>query len=329
MTATRAFIAVLLVLIAGMAVALVLQNRTIEAQHQALLAKSAEPQEQLDGGVVRASTVEGAPGDALASAAAEGVPVGTVTTDAKAHGATVNSTSSTRTTTTGKRESNVPSTGTQERQPDAAAPTDAKAGDDKWGYTRARKYIDLSEPMPGAGEVPWGRVGFSAWQEKPWDVSVVPRTYKVVTVGAVTDDGRRYAYSRFTVEVDGKEYPVTIQSAKYVEDLPTGRFRWHLKPLIAVDLAASVFGGSGLQVLPGVQLAIAGYGTSPQLPEWLFVILGLAADTTGPAGALTLTPLSWNLHRALPFVDNTYVGATVSFTTQGLMGVGGGVRVGL
>lgn len=320
---------------------IVWQHRTIRQQQSALDAKSSAQQAQLDGGVVRASTEQTPPGGAASAAADAGMPIGEVKKDAKEHGAVIDSSFHGTARTSGKSETNKGSTATEPRREDAPRQDDPKLpdvaapGEDKWGYTRQKQTLSVSEPLPGNSEAPFGTVSFEAWKSRPWSVSVLPRTYRIATVGAVAEDGRRYAYARFTVEVDGKSYPVPFEKAGYVEDRPDARFRWRMKPFLTADVAVGIanMSGEGVpvagQVVPGFQLALAGYGVDPKLPAWQFMLLGIGYEAIGKAGVLSITPAAWNIASVIPVLDNLYVGPTVTLSAHGVVGVGGGFRVGL
>src|SRR5690606_6144608 len=98
--------------------------------------------------------------------------------------------------------------------------------EDKYGYFDKTQWYHLDEPFKdqsaGPNEVgqskqslvPIGKAGFSAWKEKPWSVELLPRKYGSTTVLGQDEGGRHYAYSKFTIEVDGKMYEVPIDDAQ-------------------------------------------------------------------------------------------------------------------
>lgn len=332
MNAKRAFVVAIATVVLVMAGVIAWQQREVHRLKVSLADKDRTAQAQLGDGTIRAGSVSTEPGGAAAAAAAAGVPMGAVKDDVKSHGATVDSTFVGVAKTPGRMQHGLDSSGSEPRPMQVNAPVqqnDAPPGEDKWGYTKAHKSLKLTEPMSDGSEVPFGTVGFSAWQERPWDLTVAPRSYKLVTVGAVTEDGRHLAYGRLAIEVDGKTYPVPIQSATFYEDVPASRFRWRLKPMLVLDAGIGVLESRDGQVLPGIQVALAGRGVQAQLPDWSFLALGLAYEAVSQGAAVTFTPVAWNIGRVVPFFSNTYLGATVSFSNSGVLAVGGGIRVGL
>lgn len=286
-------------------------------------------QVSLPDGTVRAAEIQTAPGGADEFASHLGVDLSQIRNDAAALGASVNSLVASTVRTYGKTQAGLASSASEARPAaSAAAPSEAPPGVDRWKYTESRQVLTLTEPAPG-GEVPWGTVGFSAWQQAPWDIQVLPRSYKSYTVGAIGSDGKRHAYTQFEIEVDGRTYKLPVANAQYVEDEPPSSFRWRLTPMLGIGIGPFVHAAEGVAVLPGLQFALASYGQPGTFATWVFAVPGVAYEPRLGGLALTLVPAYFNIGKPLPLLENLYVGPDVAVQFGGGVSVGVSAGVGL
>jgi hypothetical protein len=207
---------------------------------------------------------------------------------------------------------------------------------DPYGYWKNAQVLSLEEPLQaGQTKIPFGEVKFKAWQDKPWDVTVYPRTYKVTTVLGQDEDGRHYAYNKFTVETQGKEHPVEVTQAKMQETLPESKLRFSprfylgLGGGVAIDATGT---GSPVPkgfVQPHLQVSFLSLGKTKVDPDWSFLGVGLGYEAPLNRGSLVISPVSYNVGHHLPLVNNLFIGPLLGVDTARNVTISAGVQVGL
>jgi hypothetical protein len=238
-------------------------------------------------------------------------------------------------TTGGFRGSDIGSTGSTPRPDSPGRPTvtcpDGQSvecpSQDEFGHLSATRRLRLSEPFSGRS-VPWGEVGFSAWKKKPWELTVLPRKYKVVNVLSMNDDGRHFVHSKMMIESDGEEYAVPIES-KFVEKLPEASFRFSPRLYLGVDGGVKANPPAHAEFVPSLQLSLFSYGMTRTNPDWTFLGLGLGYEVVERGVAVVVSPINYNVAHHLPFVENMHVGPTIAIDPAGNLSLLLGVRVGL
>lgn len=264
--------------------------------------------------------------------------------DLKDLGAKINSGNVVVVDSKGHKETDVPSSSEGPENPDIGLLTqklELSCGTDKtnkfdmslcdpFGYIARQQNLDLSEKF-GNTDVPIGQVGFSAWKEKPWSVDIRPRQYKVVTVVGLDQDQRSYYYNRFTVDVDGKEYPVQITSSQTRQEVPSASFHWW-NPHLFLNAG----GGYNLNenkgnVNLGLSLGVMSYGRYRNSPALSILQVGGGFDFVTKRPQITLAPVNVNLGNLFntKLISNTYVGPTVQLNTGADWSVGLGLSLGL
>lgn len=228
--------------------------------------------------------------------------------------------------TPGYSGSNLPST-VVVPNPNPSDPTQPLT--DKYGYLSNQQWLALTEPFGDGTTVPFGRAGFSASEEKPWSVEVLPRKYGSTTVLGQDEDGRHYAYSRFQIEVDGKTYTVPITESKLVEEYPTAKFSFNPRLYLGIDGGAIANPPASAEITPSVGLSFFSYGKTKVSPDFSFLTLGVGYATQRQAGVVIVSPVNYNLGKPLPLIDNLHVGPSVSVDVEGNVGLYLGARVGL
>jgi hypothetical protein len=203
-------------------------------------------------------------------------------------------------------------------------PTTAKS--DK--YTGTTQWLDLTEPFGGGTIVPFGKAGFSAGQEKPWSVTVEPRTYRSDTVLGEDEDGRHFAYSKMFIDVGGKSYTVPIAENKVMEEYPSSKFGFDPSLYMGID-GGMIMQNSNGEIMPNLGVSFFSYGTRKSNPEWNFLTLGLGYASQSKSIAAFLSPANYNVGKLLPLVDNMFVGPSVSIDMNKNIGLFVGIRVGL
>lgn len=328
-TRLKVAVAAVLLIVATLVGVIAWQQARIRTQAGQLAAAAAVQRVTLADGTARVDALVTQTGGAEQAAEQAGASLEQVRQDTVALGAHLNALVASTVRSAGLRRVGVASSASEPRGPTAALASDGAAGDDKWQYTQTKQTLRLVEPFKNGTQVPWGKAAFSAWQRNPWDVEVFERSYKSFAIGSVGPDGVRRVYTQFVIEVGGESFKLPVTEAQYVEDAVPARFRWRLKPMFAFGIAPFVRGNDGVAVLPGLQLAVAGYGSVPELPTWMFGAVGVSYEPRLQGAAVMIVPVSYNVGDPLPLLDNLYLGPAVGVQFGGGVSVGLALQVGL
>jgi len=199
--------------------------------------------------------------------------------------------------------------------------------EDPNGYMKNRQVLSLEERF-GPNKVPFGSVGFSAWQKAPWDLTISPRDYKVVTVLGQDENRRHYAYNKVSIKVDGQEHELKITTAEMKEEYPTSRMYWFNPRLIGgIDLGVDVTKLGG-EVTPNIGLAISSYGKFKAQPDISILEVGVGYGMVRKIPEVVVTPVAFNLRNLIPLTENTYLGPSLHVGTDGHVIVMAGLRIG-
>lgn len=199
---------------------------------------------------------------------------------------------------------------------------------DPFGYLTKQQNLKLVEPF-GTDQVPVGEVGFSSWQEKPWNIKLSPRQYQVVTVVGEDENQRQYFYNKFTITVDGKPYDIKIDSSQTKQEYPTAKFSWWNPSLyLGVDGGLNLTAMKG-EFGPSLNLQLMSYGMYKTQPDFSILQLGLGYGTVSKQLEFIITPFAYNIGKPIPLMNNLYVGPALMVDTKGNVAAMGSIRVGL
>lgn len=199
---------------------------------------------------------------------------------------------------------------------------------DPFGYLARQQNLNLNEEFSNV-KVPIGTVGFSAWQEKPWSIDIKARDYKLATVVGTDENQRMYFYNKFTVSVDNKDYEIPITKATTQQVYPEAKFSWFNPRLyLGVDGAVGLNPVKG-EFIPSANVQIMSYGRYKTQPDFSILQVGAGYGVDAKRPQLVVTPVSYNIGKHIPLMNNTYIGPSLSVGTDGNVSVGGGIRVGL
>ncbi len=199
---------------------------------------------------------------------------------------------------------------------------------DPYGYMKQQQTLALNEDF-GTVKVPIGQVGFSAWQEKPWNYDIKGREYKATTVIGTDENQRQTFYNKMTVKVEGKEYTLPVTSATAQQVYPEPKFYWWNPSLyVGADGAVGVNPVKG-EFTPNVSLQLMSYGRYKNQPDFSVLQVGVGYGTISQRPQAVVTPFSYNIGKKLPLINNTYVGPSLGVGTDGNVFIGAGIRVGL
>ena len=250
-------------------------------------------------------------------------------------GASINGISTVKVVTQGYSGTHIESSSTTQRPADTIPSsnttprTDGQpVNQDPNGYQKSTQWLNLTEPI-GNEQIPFGKVGFSAWDPKPWSEQITPRTYTSTTVLGKNEDGRTYAYTKFQISVGGKQYTIPVSEAKMVEEVPKPSFHFSPRLYLGVDFGAIANPPMHFEVLPDLGLSFFSYGQTKLNPDLTFLTLGLGYETQTKGIAFSINPVSYNIAKHFPFVDNLYLGPSASIDPHGNFGMYIGIKVGL
>lgn len=197
------------------------------------------------------------------------------------------------------------------------------------GFMKAERLLTLNEDF-GTLKVPFGTVGFSAWQPAPWNTSILAREYNVATVVGTDVNERQTFYNKFTVDVGGKTYDIPIKKATTEQQVPTATWSWwNPRLLMGLDGGVNINHVTG-EFTPSVNLGIMSYGQYKTTPDFSILEVGFGFGTVNKTGEVVVTPVAYNIGKKLfsPVMNNTYIGPSLQIGTDGSFGVGAGLRVG-
>lgn len=255
----------------------------------------------------------------------QGLDISSIKSDLNKLDAHINGISSVKVVTQGYSADHLSSSSSTPRS-DPPANTDTKS--DPYNYQKSTQWFNVVEPI-GKENVPVGSVGFSAWEAKPWRVTISPRIYSSTTVLGINEDGRTYAYSRFQIEVNGNKYIIPITEAKIAEEVPTPSFRFSPRLYFGTDFGLITNPPMKFELVPNLTLSLFSYGETKSNPDWTFLNLGIGYETQKNGLAFILSPVNYNIAKHLPFVDNLFLGPGFSLDPHGNFGTYIGIRVGL
>lgn len=197
------------------------------------------------------------------------------------------------------------------------------------GYMTNEQRLSILEPFPDGSNIPFGEVGFQAWNKKPWNLDILKRKYSVHTVIGEDDSGKKYVYNQMSIESNGKSYPLKIDSSKFVEQLPDSKFKFSPRLYLGLSTGAIVNPEVKFEVTPAIEVAFFSYGKTVLSPDWTFLSVGLGVETQARKPALVASPVSFNVGHYLPLVSNLFIGPQIAIDTSASFSVLGGIKVGL
>ena len=147
---------------------------------------------------------------------------------------------------------------------------------DKYHYLGTVQHLTLSEKFKDIN-IPFGDVAFSASKDKPWDLDVKSRTYKLNTVIITTQDSRQILYHKMKIDVDGKSYEVPGLQATYTQQYPTASFSWW-NPKLYMGLNSGYSFSQEFNNSVGLHFSVMSYGKEYLSPDYNFFVLGVGVD---------------------------------------------------
>jgi|SRR5580698_5045550 hypothetical protein len=303
----------------------VIYNQEVIKKQNTQLQSQIVAQQQLVDGIVRSQSQYASAADLAKFAADNDINLKAIQTNLQSLNSQLSSINVITADSSGQTATNVSSTSTGPANPNPVA-----AGtSDPFGYMKNEQQLALNEDF-GTLKVPFGTVGFSAWQAAPWNINILPREYNVDTVVGVDANERQTFYNKFTVDIGGKTYDIPIKKATTEQQTPTASFSfWNPRLLIGMDGGVNVSHIKG-EFTPHIDLGIMSYGQYKTTPDWSILEVGAGVGVVGKTMNFVLTPVAYNIGKKFfsPLMNNTYIGPSISVATDGSFIVGGGMRVG-
>lgn len=326
-TLVKIFVAIGVVLTLGIAGLIIYNQIQIKNQNTAIQSQLVE-QRQLVDGIVRSQNQYATKSDIDKFAKDNGINLSAIQADLdKLHGE-ISAVNVAISTSQGQHGTNIPSVKPDPTNPVNPNPVDP-TNPDPFGYQKAQQNLALDEDF-GTIKVPFGKVGFSAWQKAPWSVDINDRQYNVDTVVGTDENQRQYFYNRFTVATGGKTYEIPIKTATTKQEYPTAKWSWwNPRLLMGLDGGVNITNVKG-EFTPHIGVGIMSYGQYKTTPDFSILEVGLGYGTINKTGQVVVTPVAYNIGKNLfsPLMNNTYIGPSLSIGTDGSIGAGAGVRVG-
>jgi hypothetical protein len=200
---------------------------------------------------------------------------------------------------------------------------------DPFGYNRTQQNFTLNEDF-STTKVPIGTVSFSAWQQAPWSLNIIPREYKITSVIGTDENQRVYVDTKFTIQQGNKSFTVPIKTAQTEQVFPSPKFYWWNPQLVGgVDAGMSLSRFPQVQgeVAPSVSLGIMSYGKYKTTPDLSVLQVGAAYESVTKRAGLVITPIAINLGTMLPLLHNTYVAPSIHISTDGTVYGAVGLRL--
>jgi hypothetical protein len=291
----------------------------LETQQQALqtqVVKSA----QLADGISRAMATYATKQEIQAFADQNSINLKTIQDNLNTLSASLTSINQSTVVSNGQNQGNVASTSSTPNK----KPTPAKA--DPYGYDKSRQVLQVSETFTAPNtnkpvSVPFGEVGCSAWQQKPWDVKIPPREYNSTTVIGTDANDRQYAYNAMSIKTGGKEYPVEIKSNVIMQQPTSNTFSWWSPHLFLTAGGAVDLDKLGGDANIGATLGIMSYGKTKQTSILSIGQVGLGYQIADQRPTLIVNPIMFNVGRMISpnngVISNTYVGPSVQGDIDG------------
>lgn len=310
------------------ALGFIIYNQVQIKNQQTAIQSSIVAQQQLVDGIVRSQSQYATKEDIAKFASDNNVNLKAIQSNLDSLNAQVASINVFVASSNGQHGTNIPSVKPGPSNPTNPNPVDPK-NPDPFGYMKAQQNLALNEDF-GAVKVPFGKVGFSAWQEKPWSIDISPREYNVATVVGTDDHERQYFYNKFTMKVDGKDYDIPIKTATTKQEVPSATWSWwNPRLLMGIDGSVNITNVKG-EFTPHIGVGIMSYGQYKTTPDFSILEVGVGYGTINKTAEVVVTPVAYNIGRNLfsPLMNNTYIGPSLSIGTDGSIGAGAGVRVG-
>ena len=217
----------------------------------------------------------------------------------------------------GQVVNNLPSSGQGTVNPTPPTPTTVNCPNggsvecpviDPYGYQKEAQTLNLNEDFPNL-QIPFGTVSFSAFQQKPWSIDVLPRQYNVVSVIGTDQNQRVYVDNKFTIKAGDKTYTVPITTDQTQQVYPSPKFSWFNPRLFLTAGSAINFSHVAGDVNLGATVGIMSYGKYLNSPDISVLQLGVGYQFIDKSPTAIINPVSFNIGHLISngFISNTFL----------------------
>ena len=190
---------------------------------------------------------------------------------------------------------------------------------DPYGYQTNQQNFALNEEF-GTLKVPFGTVGFSAWQPAPWSINITPREYRVTNVIGTDENQRIYVDNQFVIKEGNQTYTVPITTDATQQVYPSPKWYWWNPQIVGgLDAGMSLTRFPQVQgeFAPSVSFGVMSYGKYKNQPDFSVLQVGAAYESVTKRAGLVITPVAWNLGSVVPLIHNTYIAPSVHISSDG------------
>lgn len=160
--------------------------------------------------------------------------------------------------------------------------------------------------------------------EEQWKTGTYPQTYELNVVETENKDGtfnkyaELYFYNDQMEEVRGERFKLNVDNIEWAKVERKEKFFDWWNPRLSLTGSVATNG-----IYPSLSLSAMSYGKTTVDMDWQFLTVGLGSDGESLFGHFE--PVSWNIGKPLPLVDNLFVGPAVSYDFNEAE-VGGGIN---
>lgn len=290
-------------------------------KQQTAISESLSAQKELIDGITKSSSQYSTKGDIEKFIKDNNTSLEAIKKDLDTLNAKINTVNVVTVRSNGQIASNLPSTSTTPN------PNPIASSNDPFGFLKNQQHLSLNENF-GDIKVPFGKVSFSAWQEKPWAVAISQREYKVVNVIGTDENNKNYVYNKFSVSVDNKNYDIKITKSETKQEFPSSKFSFNPRLFLGVSGGVNANQLKG-EFTPDISVGLFSYGRFKSSPDLSIAQLGIGVGTVSQKPQLTITPISYNIGQHIPLMTNAFVGPSLHINTIGDLSVMATLKVGL
>lgn len=281
-------------------------------------------QKQLIDNIVRSQSSWASKDDINKFITSNGVNVKAIQDDLDKLHAQISTVNAVIVTSNGQRAINIPSTNVGVVNPNPIDPINP----DKFGYLSRQQNLDLNEDFNGT-KVPIGNVGFSAWQQAPWNLTIFPREYHVTNIVGVDENQRTYVYNKFSVKIANKSYDVKIAQSQTEQVYPEAKwYLWNPRLFMGVDGGVNLNQVKG-EFTPSINVGSISYGKYKIQPDFSVLELGVGYGSVSMTPQVIVTPFTYNIGKHIPLMNNTYIESSLHANVSGEFSIMAGLRIGL
>ncbi len=328
---TKIIIAAISLIALSSIIFIIYQQHQISKRQEAIQQQMVQ-MKQLPDGIARAQANWATKEDLDAFAKQNNLNVQAIKDDLKNFNATLTSINISTTKSQGQVADNLASTGTASNPNSNTLTVDCNGSTvvcpDPFGYRSNRQMLQLNEKF-GNISVPFGEVGFSSWQAKPWNINIAARQYQAITVLGTDENQKQYAYNKFIIKVEDKEYPIQITNNQFLQEYPSPKFSFFNPHLyLGIDPAYNINSMQG-EFTPNLGIAFMSYGKFKNNVDLAVLQLGVGYGIISKKPEFLLTPITYNIGKNIPLMNNLHVGPSLQLNTSGEVSIGIGIKVGL